>query len=107
MNRDEEHLRLLAIFHYVAAGITGLISMFPLLHLAIGLFIIFEGDKFKSQHGEPPPVWFGWIFVIFACVFILLGLTMAGLFLINGRCIAKRKHYTLCQVLSGVECLLM
>jgi hypothetical protein len=36
-----------------------------------------------------------------------VGLTMAILILINGRCLAQRKHYTFCQVMSGVECLFM
>src|SRR5260370_41390118 len=31
MNQDAEHLRLLAIFHYVVAGLAALFSLFPLL----------------------------------------------------------------------------
>jgi hypothetical protein len=106
MNQDEEHLRLLAIFHYVVAGLTALFSMFPLLHLALGLFVIFSPRSFQ-EHGNPPPAFIGWFFVVFASVFILLGLTLATFILINGRCIAKRRHYTFCQVIACVECLLM
>jgi hypothetical protein len=29
MNQDDEQLRLLAIFHYVVAGVAGLFSLFP------------------------------------------------------------------------------
>ena len=106
MNQDEEHLRLLAIFHYVMSGVTGLIAMFPIFHLAAGLFLIFGSKYFKGPDG-PPPAFLGWFFVIFACFFILIGLTMAVLILINGRCLATRKYYTFCQVMSGVECLFM
>jgi hypothetical protein len=106
VNQDEEHLRLLAIFHYVVAGIAALFSLFPVIHLIVGLFIVFGAKHFKQQ-GNLPPEWFGWFFIIFASFFILIGLTMAILILINGRCIAKRKHYTFCQVMSGVECLFM
>lgn len=106
MNQDNEHLRLLAIFHYVLAGVTGLISLFPLLHLAAGLFLIF-GTKYFKGPGEPPPPIVGWFFVIAASVFIVLGLTFAILILSNGRCIAKRKRYTFCQVMACVECLFM
>jgi hypothetical protein len=106
VNQDEEHLRLLAMFHYVAAGIAALFAMFPVIHLIVGLFIVFGAKYFKNQDNPPPEI-FGWFFIIFASVFILIGLTMAVLILINGRCLARRKHYTFCQVMSGVECLFM
>jgi hypothetical protein len=106
MNKDDEQLRLLAVFHYVVAGVAALFSMFPLIHLAMGLFIIFDADKFTSK-GEPPPAWFGWIFVIAASVFILIGLTMASLILMTGRFLSKRKHHTFCFVIAALECVFM
>jgi len=106
MNQDEEHLRLLAIFHYVVAGIAAVFSLFPVIHLIVGLFLVF-GAKYFKQQDNPPPEFFGWFFIIFASFFILVGLTMAVLILINGRCLAKRKHYTFCQVMSGMECVFM
>jgi len=36
MNQDREHLQLLAIFHYVVAGLAGLFSLFPRLYTTIG-----------------------------------------------------------------------
>jgi hypothetical protein len=106
VNQDEEHLRLLAVFHYVAAGIAALFALFPVIHLIVGLFLVFGASHFKNG-GTPPPPFVGWFFIIFACFFILAGLTMAILILINGRCLAKRRHYTFCQVMSGIECLFM
>ncbi len=94
------------MFHYVAAGIAALFAMFPVIHLTVGLFLVFGVKNFNNQN-NPPREFVGWLFIIFACFFILIGLTMAILILINGRCIAKRKHYTFCQVMSGVECLFM
>jgi hypothetical protein len=41
MSRDEEHLRLLSIFHYVVVGLGALFSLFPLLYTALGAFFIF------------------------------------------------------------------
>ena len=35
--QDAEHLRILSIFHYVVAGLLALFSMFPIVHLAIGI----------------------------------------------------------------------
>jgi hypothetical protein len=108
MNQDEEHLRLLAIFHYVVAGMAALFAMFPVIHLIFGLLMVFDGDKFfKNNQGNEPPVIIGWLFIIIAVLFITIGLTMAVLIFINGRCLAKRRRYQFCQVMSGVECLFM
>ena len=40
MTKDEEHLRLLSIFHFVVAGMTALFALFPIIHLLIGLAIV-------------------------------------------------------------------
>jgi hypothetical protein len=39
MNQDREHLRLLAIFHYVVAGLAALFSFFPLLYTTVGAIL--------------------------------------------------------------------
>ena len=106
MTQDEEHLRLLSIFHYVVAGLAALFSLFPIIHLVIGLMFIFAPHKFDGK-GEPPPTWFGWIFVIFALVFMTLGFTFSGFVLAAGRFLAKRKYYLFCLVMAGVECMFM
>jgi hypothetical protein len=106
MKQDEEHLRLLSIFHYVVAGLAALIACFPILHLIVGLVFIFASNHLPAN-GNPPPAFIGWIFVIFAATFILLGWTMAALILTTGRFLARRKHYQFCLVMAGVECLFM
>jgi hypothetical protein len=106
MTQDEDHLRLLSIFHYVVAGLAGLFACFPIIHLIIGLMFIFAPHKFGGK-GEPPPPWFGWIFVIVAAVFITLGWIFAGFVLAAGRFLARRKRYLFCLVMAGVECLFM
>ena len=106
MNHDAEHLRLLAIFHYVVAGIAALVSLIPVIHLVIGLAMILSPHVFEGS-GSPPPAFIGWIFVIIAGGFILLGLTMAAFILTAGRFLAASKHYTFCLVMAGVECLFM
>jgi hypothetical protein len=39
MNQESEHLRLLAIFHYVVAGLAALFSLFPLIYTTIGAIL--------------------------------------------------------------------
>jgi hypothetical protein len=106
MTQDEEHLRLLSIFHHVVAGLAALFALFPVFHLIIGLFFIFAPDKFAGN-GQPPPAFLGWFFVIFALLFITLGWIFAAFVLAAGRFLARRKHYKFCLVMAAVECLFM
>ena len=106
MKRDEEHLRLLSIFHYVVAGLAGLFACFPIIHLILGLVFIFA-SRHVTGNGEPPPAFIGWIFVILAVTFITLGWILAALILTTGRFLARRKHYQFCLVMAGIECLFM
>ena len=55
MNRDEEHLRLLSIFHYVVAGLGALFSLFPLIYTAMGAFFIFAAHHWPPKPGQEPP----------------------------------------------------
>jgi len=104
MKQDEEHLQLLSIFHYVVGGLAGLFALFPIIHLIVGLILIIASHH-VTGNGEPPPAFIGWIFVIFAAVFIILGWTIAALILTTGRFLARRRHYQFCLVMACVECL--
>ena len=106
MKQDEEHLRLLSIFHYVVGGLAGLFALLPIFHLIFGLVMIFASDKFAGK-GESPPALFGWFLVVFAAMFIVLGWTFAAFVLTTGRFLARRKHYMFCLVMGGVECIFM
>ena len=39
MSRDQEHLKLLGIFHFVVAGMTGVMSLLPIFHLIFGVVL--------------------------------------------------------------------
>jgi hypothetical protein len=106
MTQDNDHLRLLSIFHYVVAGLAALCACLPIIHLVIGLALILAPEKFDGK-GGPPPTWFGWMFVVISIVFITLGWVFAGFVLAAGRSLAKRKRYMFCLVMAGVECLFM
>jgi hypothetical protein len=60
-------------------------------------------------HGKQDvaPALIGWIFVIFASVFITLGWTFAAFIVTTGRFLARHKHYQFCLVMAGIECLFM
>src|SRR6266446_118091 len=103
---DNEHLRLLTIFHYVVSGMTAFFACFPIFHLVIGLFMILAPEKMGAGN-QHPPVFIGWFFVVIAACFIVAGWAFATLVLIAGRSLARRKRYMLCFVMACVECLLM
>ena len=67
MNTNEEHLRLLSVFHYVVGGLAGLFACFPLIHLIMGVAMLtgsFEND------GEGPPAFVGLMFLLIPAIII-------------------------------------
>jgi len=105
MNQDNEHLRLLAIFHYVVAGLAALLSFFPLLYSAVGGFLLYAAHHPGLSNQEPPPAILGWIFLVFGALFFLAGITMAICILIAGQCLSHRKCYSFALVMACIECL--
>ena len=106
MNRDKEHLQLLAIFHYVVAGLAALFSFFPLLYTTIGTIFIFAARHGTAKPGEElPPEFLGWIFAVIGSVLFLIGVAMAICILIAGRSLALRKRYSFALVMACIECL--
>lgn len=105
MKQDEDHLRLLSIFHYVVAGMAAFFALFPIIHLILGLFMLLAPEKFDK--GEPPPAFIGWFFVIFPVVIIIIGWIFAAFVFAAGRFLAQRKHYSFCMVMAAIECIFM
>jgi hypothetical protein len=105
MSHDEEHLRLLSIFHYVVAGLAALFSFFPLMYAAMGAFMLYAAAHPHMQQGEPPPAFLGWIFICIGCFFWLVGETLATCILLAGRFIAGRRRYWFAFVIACVQCL--
>lgn len=98
---NDEHLRLLAIFHYVVAALTALVALIPLIHVAIGWFMLHAPPP---QHGEPPPPFVGWIFIIMGSGFIVAGESFAVCVFAAGRCIQLRKRYWFAFVVACLQC---
>jgi len=107
MKQDEEHLRLLSIFHYVVAALVALGALFPVIHLFLGLFIVFAADKFPNHGQPPPPAFLGWILMFVALMLITFGWIFAALIFTTGRFLAQHRHHTFCLVMAGIECIFM
>ena len=105
MDQDKEHLRLLAIFHYIVAGLAAFFSFFPLLYTTIGAIFIFVARHGTPKTGEElPPGFLGWIFVGLGSFLFLLGIAMATCILIAGRCLSRFKCYSFTLVMACIEC---
>src|SRR5437867_7212307 len=109
MNQGTDHLRLLAIFHYIVAGLATLFSLFPLLYTTVGSIFIFAARHPAAVGPKPgeelPPEFLGWIFVVLGLLLFLVGIAMASCILIAGRSLSRRKHYTFALVMACIECL--
>jgi hypothetical protein len=104
---DEEHLRLLAIFHYVSAAMTAFLACLPLLHVGFGLVLAFSPESFTANgSGERPPAWLGLLFAVLGGAFVLAGWTLAALKFVAGRSLAARRRRTLCIAVACICCIL-
>ncbi len=110
INPDEENLRLLSISHYVVGGLTAVFACFPLIHLSIGLMLVTSSGPFGHMNmhgGQPPPAFFGWIFVAIGAILFVMGQSLAICMILSGRFISQRKKYTFAFVVACLECLMM
>lgn len=106
--QDQQHLDLLGVFHYVVAGLGALFSLFPVIHLVIGLAMVTgHMSGMPTKPGEPDPALFGWFFVAIAGVLIICGLAFSALLAYAGRCLRQRCRYTFCLVMAAISCAFM
>lgn len=106
MDRDIEQLNLLAIFHYVVAGLAAIFSLFPLIYTTIGVIFICAARHGTVKPGEDvPPEFLGWIFAALGSGLFLIGIALAICILIAGRSLALRKRYSFALVIACIECL--
>jgi hypothetical protein len=101
--QELEHLRMLSIFHYIVGGIAALFSLFPVIHLVVGLAMVTG----RMEGTDPEARLFGWVFVVFAGVFIACGMTLAGFIVYAGRCLRQRRRHMLCMVVAALSCMMM
>jgi hypothetical protein len=104
---DVDHLRLLAVFHFVGAGLALLGLAFLALHYVL-FTTIFMDPKFMGEqwHGPSPKEFFAilrWFYLIGAIWFVASGVFN----LLSGFCLRTRKLRTFSLIVAGVNCLHM
>lgn len=106
MNQDQEHLKLLSIFHYIVGGIAAFFFLFPLIYLVLGVLFLIVPNRLIGS-GTPPPFFLGWIFITLGGGFMVVGWAFAVCVILAGRFIVRRKHYIFCLVMASLNCLFM
>jgi hypothetical protein len=105
MNHDNEQLSLLAVFHYVVAGLAVFFSLFTLLYSAMGAFMLYAAHHPGPNNQQQQPAILGWIFIVLGALFFLAGLAIAICILIAGRSLARQRRYWFGFVVACIECL--
>jgi len=103
MSNDREHLNLLGVFHYVVGGLTALFSSIFIIHIFMGLAIV--SGSFGGDFSKGPPAQFGWFFVIFPGMIVLLGWTLAVCTIVAGRKLQLTKNRIFCLVIAAIQCM--
>lgn len=81
-----------------------MVSLIPVVHLVIGLFIVIAPNEFVSS-SEMHAEWIGWFFLVGATFLILLGFAISAGIIFAGYSIANKKNHTYCLIISGIECM--
>ncbi|WP_445392618.1 hypothetical protein ACUDTH_03720 [Stenotrophomonas pavanii] len=106
--QDADHLRMLAIAHYVVGGLIVLFSMIFIVHIVIGIAALsgalpFESDGQTASQQEQRLV--GWVFTLMGCAIVFGGITLGTFVIYAGRCLARRRRHLLCLIAAGLACL--
>jgi len=106
---DDDHLNLLSIFHFVAAGFACLGILFLMVHFAFMHFVFTNPALWQNQKQSPPPPEFFQMFhFVFIFFYLLMGLWLlasAVLNILSGVFLRTRKHRTFSIVVSAINCL--
>ncbi|HEY8962065.1 MAG TPA: hypothetical protein VIM57_07635 [Luteolibacter sp.] len=103
--QDDEHLKLLAIFHYVLGGLSFLATLGGVLYLFAGFFFFQQAITTAGSTTPAPPAEIGWIFAFIGGLVALFGVAIGVCLILAGRSLTARRNRTFCLVIAGINCL--
>ena len=92
-SQDIERLKVLAMLHYVVAGLVLAFALLPLVFVAIGGAVMLAPESLASGDSELPPFAAGLIFLALGLALFLYGLVLAIVLIISGGCLRRHRHY--------------
>jgi hypothetical protein len=105
VDRDAEHLRLLALFHYASAGVAALVGSFPLIHVAIGAFVLLMPESMRGTGKDALPREIGALFMALGLAFVSAGWGLAAAHFFTARFLKQHRRYVFCVITSAVACI--
>ena len=108
-SKDAEHLRLLAIFHYVLAGLAVLGIGFLCVHFLFMKLVLTNPEFTRGmQNARPMPFQPAQFFSIFQWFYLFMGLLLvlaAAFNVLSAVYLGRRRHRTFSLVVAGLDCL--
>jgi hypothetical protein len=101
--QDARSLDLLAIFHFVYAGLLGLGGLFMGLYIVLGIVMATSVASGGGSAGDAAAI--GGFFAVIGGVFLVLLWTKAALMVWSGMSMRKRQRRTLSFVMACVSCI--
>ena len=109
--QDREHLRILAIFHFVVAGLAVLGVGFVLLHYTLMSSMFAHPELWKQAKKGPnhlPPDFPKYFMEVFVWFYVFFGACLAATAacnLLSGVFLLQRKYRMFSLVVAGLDCL--
>ncbi len=103
---DTEHLKLLAVFHFIFAGLAILGILFLIAHYLIMSTLTNNPKFWQNQNNanfDPRMIFQGlkWVYLFSAVLFVAGGIAN----LLSGLFIRAKKHRVYSLVIAGIDCL--
>jgi hypothetical protein len=104
-DKDLQHLKMLAIFHYIFGVLTLLGGCVGILYIVLGAFMAANPEQFTEGAQPPPPPFVGGMLVFMGACLMLVAWGMGVLIIVAGRCLANQRRRTFCIVIAAIMCL--
>lgn len=125
--RDAEHIRLLAVFHYVLAGLMVLAACLAAIYVAMSIVMVNTMSGFMSSAATPPASpgapagatapptvapptevfeMMAWMYGVMGGLAAVVAIVMAWLLFLAGRYLSACRNRTFIFVIACIECVL-
>jgi len=110
LRKDNDHLKLLSVFHFVVSGLAILGIAFLCLHYFIMSTFFSHPEMWKPTKGvdAPPKEFFEHFIHVFVWFYLFMGVMFAAAFVLNiisGIFLRQKRHRMFSLIVAGLNCL--